>query len=134
MTQFSSFVAVEEMIVTDGGQPRRIDVPVEVPEGVNRAAVFGQEDEVTRNLPVNGRAYQQLSTLSSSQRIVTRSGSNSAKTKRPAGGGGGAGGGSSQNSGAVSVAESPAPPPKPASGLFALDGMREADTARLLTQ
>ena len=29
MTQFTSFVAVEEMIVTDGGQPRRIDVPVE---------------------------------------------------------------------------------------------------------
>src|SRR3989440_11190886 len=42
MTQFTSFVAVEEMIVNDGGQPRRIDVPVEVPEGVNRAAVFGQ--------------------------------------------------------------------------------------------
>ncbi len=42
MTQFTSFVAVEEMIVTDGGQPRRVDVPVEVPEGVNRAAVFGQ--------------------------------------------------------------------------------------------
>jgi Ca-activated chloride channel family protein len=34
MTQFTSFVAVEEMIVTDGGQPRRIDVPVESPEGV----------------------------------------------------------------------------------------------------
>lgn len=45
MTQFTSFVAVEEMIVTDGGQPRRIDVPVEVPEGVNRAGVFGQETE-----------------------------------------------------------------------------------------
>ena len=44
MTQFTSFVAVEEMIVTDGGQPRRIDVPVEVPEGVNRAAVFGEEN------------------------------------------------------------------------------------------
>jgi Ca-activated chloride channel family protein len=42
MTQFTSFVAVEEMIVTDGGQPRRIDVPVEVPEGMNRAAVFGE--------------------------------------------------------------------------------------------
>ncbi|HEY6661033.1 MAG TPA: VIT and VWA domain-containing protein, partial [Pyrinomonadaceae bacterium] len=39
MTQFTSFVAVEEMIVTDGGQPRRIDVPVEVPEGVNPEAV-----------------------------------------------------------------------------------------------
>src|SRR6266567_1050966 len=44
MTQFTSFVAVEEMIVTDGGKPRRIDVPVEVPEGVNRQAVYGQED------------------------------------------------------------------------------------------
>src|SRR5262245_23662745 len=39
MTQFTSFVAVEEMVVTDGGQPRRIDVPVEVPEGVNQAMV-----------------------------------------------------------------------------------------------
>src|SRR6266699_6045928 len=45
MTQFTSFVAVEEMIVTDGGQPRRIDVPVEVPEGVNREAVVGAECE-----------------------------------------------------------------------------------------
>src|ERR1043165_7658155 len=34
MTQFTSFVAVEEMIVTDGGQPRRIDVPIENREGV----------------------------------------------------------------------------------------------------
>ena len=44
MTQFTSFVAVEEMIVTDGGQPRRIDVPVEVPEGVNPNMV-GDLDE-----------------------------------------------------------------------------------------
>ncbi len=34
MTQFTSFVAVEEMVVTDGGEPRRIEVPVESPEGV----------------------------------------------------------------------------------------------------
>jgi len=34
MTQFTSFVAVEERIVTDRGKPRRIDVPVEVPKGV----------------------------------------------------------------------------------------------------
>jgi Ca-activated chloride channel family protein len=39
MTQFTSFVAVEEMIVTDGGKPRRIDVPVDVPEGVVRQDV-----------------------------------------------------------------------------------------------
>jgi TonB family protein len=43
MTQFTSFVAVEEMTVTDGGQPRRIDVPVEMPEGVSREGVFGEE-------------------------------------------------------------------------------------------
>lgn len=48
MTQFTSFVAVEEMVVTDGGQPRRIDVPVEVPEGVNRERVFGEEKEQMR--------------------------------------------------------------------------------------
>lgn len=34
MTQFTSFVAVEEMTVTEGGQPRRIEVPVELPEGM----------------------------------------------------------------------------------------------------
>lgn len=45
MTQFTSFVAVEEMVVTDGGQPRRIDVPVEVPEGVDRQKVYGEETE-----------------------------------------------------------------------------------------
>jgi Ca-activated chloride channel homolog len=36
MTQFTSFVAVEEMTVTDGGTLRRIDVPVDVPEGMNQ--------------------------------------------------------------------------------------------------
>lgn len=41
MTQFTSFVAVEEMTVTDGGQPRRIEVPVEMPEGVNLNAALG---------------------------------------------------------------------------------------------
>jgi Ca-activated chloride channel family protein len=47
MTQFTSFVAVEERIVTDGGQPRKIEVPVELPEGVSREGIFG-EDEVER--------------------------------------------------------------------------------------
>ncbi|MBV9957751.1 MAG: VWA domain-containing protein [Acidobacteria bacterium] len=45
MTQFTSFVAVEEMTVTDGGVPRRIDVPVELPDGVSRQGVFGEMDE-----------------------------------------------------------------------------------------
>src|SRR5215510_2823489 len=45
MTQFTSFVAVEEMTVTDGGEPRRIDVPVEMPEGVSYEGVFGKKGE-----------------------------------------------------------------------------------------
>ncbi len=44
MTQFTSFVAVEEMIVTDGGEPRRVEVPVEMPEGVSHEGVFGEKD------------------------------------------------------------------------------------------
>ncbi len=42
MTQFTSFVAVEERIVTEGGQPRRVEVPVEMPEGVSYEGVFGE--------------------------------------------------------------------------------------------
>ena len=100
MTQFTSFVAVEEMIVTDGGKPRRIDVPVEVPEGVDRGAIFGQEKDGTYN------RLQILASLSpspiSGAVTVTRSGSSSAKAKAPSAtrngrggnsGGGGAGGG-----------------------------------------
>ena len=47
LTQFTSFVAVEEMVVTDGGKPRRIDVPVEVPEGVKREAVVDPASPVS---------------------------------------------------------------------------------------
>jgi len=43
MTQFTSFVAVEEMTVTEGGKPRRVDVPVEMPEGMSYEGVFGRE-------------------------------------------------------------------------------------------
>src|SRR5262249_21266937 len=54
MTQFTSFVVVEEMTITTGGEPRRIDVPVEMPEGVSREGVFGREDEdgnISKDIP-----------------------------------------------------------------------------------
>jgi hypothetical protein len=41
MTHFTSFVAVEEIVVTDGGRLRRIDVPVDVPAGVAYGAGSG---------------------------------------------------------------------------------------------
>lgn len=113
MTQFTSFVAVEEMIVTDGGQPRRIDVPVEVPEGVNREAVFGEEQ----------RPSGQLQNFS----IVPRPGVATAKARAPrhrsGSGVGGGGGGSSP---------APAPPPKAVSGVTRAD-VDESDTMRILS-
>jgi len=129
MTQFTSFVAVEEMIVTDGGKPRRIDVPVEVPEGVNRQAVYGQEN----------RAFGRLQTLASFSRapmakravaetvVVTKSGANEQTGKRSGGGVGGAGAGSSQVSnvtlsgGAATVNSLP------------MNGAGEADALRTLS-
>jgi Ca-activated chloride channel family protein len=43
MTQFTSFVAVEELTVTKGGVAQKIAVPVEMPEGVSYEGVFGGE-------------------------------------------------------------------------------------------
>jgi Ca-activated chloride channel homolog len=43
MTPFTSFVAVEEEINPNGGPPRRIDVPVEMPDGVSYEGVFGEK-------------------------------------------------------------------------------------------
>jgi len=54
MTQFTSFVAVEEMTITDGGQPRRIDVPVEIPEGVSYEGIFGSSGEAKGPIPSMG--------------------------------------------------------------------------------
>ncbi len=124
MTQFTSFVAVEEMIVTDGGQPRRIDVPVEVPEGVNRAGVFGQEtekDSIAFGRGATGSFMNAPMARAVQPVMVTKSGSNSTKAKRAAGSGGGNGAG---------VASSPSPPsPKPVNGAFLIDGINESDAA-----
>nr|AEQ20610.1 marine proteobacterial sortase target protein [uncultured bacterium CSLF43] len=47
MTQYTSFVAVEETMVTEPGkEPRRIEVPVEMPEGVSYEGVYGRDSAV----------------------------------------------------------------------------------------
>lgn len=151
MTQFTSFVAVEEMTVTDGGQPRRIDVPVEMPEGVSREGVFGRGDEdanISKNNP-----FEKLELLAKLQRPPTVSYSNSeSKAKRPKesakknvssgigggrgsgvgpGDGGSVGGGVSYGGGAPASLPSPPPPlPQPTSkpgqvfGQVATDGRK----------
>ena len=68
MTQFTSFVAVEDRIVTKDGKPQRVEVPVEMPEGVSHEGVFGDDKKemfasrVSSTLPMNGRAIGGLLT------------------------------------------------------------------------
>jgi Ca-activated chloride channel family protein len=45
MTQFTSFVVVEELIITEDGQARRVEVPVELPDGVSYEGIFGRDDQ-----------------------------------------------------------------------------------------
>lgn len=63
MTQYTSFVAVEQTTINDGGKPRTITVPVELPDGVSREGIFGNDKNMSpgsmamsrsRSYPVRG--------------------------------------------------------------------------------
>src|SRR5206468_3053070 len=43
MSQYTSFVAVEERVVNVGGRQRTLDVPVEIPDGVSYESVLPAE-------------------------------------------------------------------------------------------
>lgn len=65
MTQYTSFVAVEEKTVTRDGKPVRIDVPVEMPEGVSHEGVFGARAEEARLMaPMQMNATQSVAVAS----------------------------------------------------------------------
>ena len=42
VTQYTSFVAVEEKVINEGGNMKTVDVPVEMPDGVSYEGVFGE--------------------------------------------------------------------------------------------
>jgi len=67
MTQFTSFVAVEEMTITDGGEPRRIEVPVELPAGVQHEGVVRRGNEMSLGV---GGAFS-VSTSAAEMVVVT---------------------------------------------------------------
>ena len=115
MTQFTSFVAVEEMIVTDGGKPRRVDVPVEVPEGVNRAAIFGEGGSVNAGLAYGNVALRKA--------VVPLASPSSGMINRPVqAGGAGRGQGSA----------GPPPPRRADSNNLVIDGL-DTDASRTRT-
>ena len=57
MTQFTSFVAVEERVVTQNGKPQRVEVPVEMPAGVSYETTFGADKDAWQSSS-NGRLMQ----------------------------------------------------------------------------
>jgi Ca-activated chloride channel family protein len=57
LTPFTSFVAVEERVVNEGGVQRTVSVPVEMPQGVQYEGIFGEsEDEVAKMSGAGGFA------------------------------------------------------------------------------
>ena len=58
MTQFTSFVAVEERVVTTDGKPQLVEVPVEMPEGMSYEGIAGSEGN-----RVVGRSFYGMATL-----------------------------------------------------------------------
>jgi Ca-activated chloride channel homolog len=140
MTQFTSFVAVEEMTITDGGAPRRVEVPVEMPEGVSRQGVFGEDAE---KQPM--RALQSVQYIgggvggkskNSNYRNVGPGGSSRGRGSSGSRGTGASGGASANVKSVRKLESAPAPPPlaspRPVSrGVVMAD---EADVTRALTK
>jgi Ca-activated chloride channel family protein len=111
MTQFTSFVAVEEQIVTKDGKSQRVEVPVEMPEGVIYDGVFGDKYKRWLNAPNAGNTMYS---------IVSKAGqsANRAVQGQGAGIGSGSGGGFAAGTGGGiggGVYRSQAAPPPPAS-------------------
>jgi len=133
MTQFTSFVAVEERTVTKDGQPVRVEVPVELPEGMSYEGVSGWlNEDVAYLMPSAGLTmYEQMGMASKANRvssstgllqhkIPSASGAGSGSGEGIGSGGGGGGGGSAtkqfdrlEQFAKLSPA-TPAPPPLPA--------------------
>lgn len=95
MTQFTSFVAVEERVVTTNGKPQRVEVPVEMPDGMSYEGIFGTGDKQFDRLTMFAK-------LSAPQRV------------RSVGGGIASGSGAGYGPAATAGAAVLAPPPSAA--------------------
>lgn len=112
LTQFTSFVAVEEITRTVGGKPKRVEVPINLPEGMSEDTPFRRLEIIT--------ALQRPSSLTI---VATTKGKKLVKSSRT-GFGSGQGSGSGSLAGVLSTssnltysASSPPPPvPKSTSG------------------
>jgi hypothetical protein len=67
MSQYTSFVAVEQKVVNIGGKQRTVDVPVEMPDGVSYEGILGdaggRSEAKTRAISLGRRGMQRQSNL-----------------------------------------------------------------------
>ncbi len=117
LTQFTSFVAVEEIVKTQGGKPIKVEVPVEFPAGMNRATTLGDDDAETLNFRLGAGNRQQSFSISggvsgASQTVAGRRTTKKTSSASGRGSGNGTGMGSGSGSGSGNgVAYKIAPPP-----------------------
>lgn len=84
MTQFTSFVAVEQKIVNVGGKQRTVNVPLEMTDGVNMAGDADEKLALKRTGSVSG--------LQGGATLGVKPGTSAGKSKGQRGGNGGGGG------------------------------------------
>jgi Ca-activated chloride channel homolog len=84
MTQFTSFVAFEDVVITEGGQPRRVEVPVEMPEGVSYKGVFGEAEEKSKTAMFKSLGGGGSKTMPSNSQPMTRASEAARNAPEPA--------------------------------------------------
>jgi len=131
------------MVVTDAGQPRRVDVPVELPEGVSREGTVGSDEEDYRAGFSGGAAGKPtpavVNTVSSSTNAnlpvskppVRRSRSSGRKDKSGVGAGSGGGYGAGNKSNLGGGGDAPGSPRQMSEDVRMVDG---AEVERPLTK
>lgn len=129
LTNFTSFVAVEDRVVNQNGNPVTVEVPVEFPEGMDRKTTLGDDDTLFRRMEIQaalqsppaggggGGGANVTPTVASyglrnakSKKTGKASGSG---TGQGSGTGSGAGGGLGSGSGSVTTSGNDGSPPPP---------------------
>ena len=117
LTQYTSFVAVEDVIRTQGGKPVKVEVPVEFPAGMNRTTTLGEDEEIINTIGAQTTVDVTSGSSSSVQVNEKRAKPNRVRTVKSYGRGSGSGGGSGNGTGygyGNGTGSAP-PPPSPQS-------------------
>jgi Ca-activated chloride channel family protein len=82
VTQFTSFVAVEERVVNEGGRQVRVTVPVDMPQGVSHEGVFGETVSAEARAPMAQVVFSKAAGPLADRLEATSAGSAGARVRR----------------------------------------------------